>query len=46
MYSFIQIVGGDYNTWTIYLVTEYEIRFLAQKGTEWAYTKGIIFSQK
>ena len=34
-----KLSGGDYNTWTIYLMTEYEIWFLAQKSTEWTYKK-------
>jgi len=39
MYSFIQLVKGEYLAWTIYLVMEYIIWFSLQNGEEWAYTK-------
>jgi len=38
MYSFIQIVMGEYKTWTIYIVMEY-IGFSIQKGKVWVYKK-------
>ena len=38
MYSFIEIVKGEYKTWTVYFVMKYSIWLLMQKGKKWSYT--------